>query len=462
MISRRRALKQLGGVAAAVSASGCIPPGGQCVPPPAGGASSLLSGIEAMVVVMMENRSFDHHLGALRRDGAYPSAKIVEGLTGQESNPDDEGRPVAVWSLAGQPRYEPGHRWEQAHLSYDGGRNDGFVRANVGQDRAQVMGYHDRQALPIQYALADQFTVCDHWFSSVMGSTWPNRFYLQAATSAGRRQNQSIGFGGPATVWERMAERCQATRNYFAGPAPWYAAAFPAKAASGNDAMVAATIEEFFRDARAGNLPPFSIIDPDFFSNDGHPHHDLALSEIFLGSVYRAIADGPQWRRSLLVIVYDENGGYFDHVAPPQTDDPRADFRQLGFRVPALVIGPTVWQGGVVSTPFEHVSIAATLGARFGIESLGVRMGAARDLSACIDPARAAAPGAPPRSFPLVDVTAAQMRAVLGQPTSQRELADAVDGHHVSERLVDPRTREERLGSWLRLAQELEAVRVRR
>jgi phospholipase C len=459
-ISRREAMQRIGAAAAALSEAGCLPPAGQCAPGTPD--KSALAGVEALVVVMMENRSFDHHLGALRLDGSYPSAKLVEGLGGAESNPDEEGRPVPVWRLAGEPLFEPAHRWAAAHAAFDGGRNDGFVRANVGPDRDQVMGYHDREILPVQYALADRFTVCDRWFSSVMGPTWPNRFYLHATTSEGRWQNDPIGFGGPPTIWERMAERCEATRNYFAGPAPWYAAAFPAKAFSGNDAVVAEPLESFFRDARSGNLPPFSLIDPDFLSNDGHPKHSLALSEIFLSSVYHALASSPQWPRTLLVVTYDEHGGYFDHLPPPLTVDPRADFRQLGFRVPTLVIGPQVGQGRVVSTPFEHASIAATLRARFGIESLGPRMDAAADLSSCLDPARIGQPVASPPAMPLIQLSAAQTQAVLAQPTSQRELSDAVDGHHVPAWMVDARTREERLRSWLRLAQELEAVRVLR
>jgi phospholipase C len=460
VITRRGALRQLAGAAIAGSATSCLPPGRQCRALPE--APTALSNIEALVVVMMENRSFDHHFGALHLDPGYPAAASIDGITGSEWNADESGAPVPIWRIARQPQFEPNHRWDAAHQSFDGGRNDGFVRANIGQDRAQVMGYHDREVLPVQYALADQYTVCDRWFSSVMGPTWPNRFYLQATTSEGRRQNHPIGLGGPATIWERMGDRCEATRNYFAGPAPWYAAAFPAKAASGNDAVTAASIEEFFRDARAGNLPPFSIVDPDFLSNDGHPHHDIALSEVFLGAIYRAIAESPQWRRSLLVIVYDENGGFFDHVPPPQTADPRVDFRQLGFRVPALLVGPSVWHGGVVSTPFEHATIAATLRARFGIESLGPRMDAAADLSACIDPALVTVPAAPARTFPLVEISAAQVQASLGLASSQREYSEMVDDHRVPASMVDVRTREERLWSWLRHAQELAVARVRR
>jgi phospholipase C len=459
--TRRQALQAMGvGLGAVVSGARCMPKPVQCGAP-AVSRSALLADINAVVVVMMENRSFDHHFGSLSLDGGYPGAAIVDGLHGRESCPDLAGNDVACWRMSGgEPRYIPTHKWDACHLAYDGGKNDGFIRASIGAGVNQVMGFHDRQQLPVQYALADQFTVCDRWFSSVMGPTWPNRFYLQAATSDGHRENKSIGFGGPATVWERLGDRCISSRNYFAAPAPWYAAAFPAKAFSGNDAVTAARIEDFFRDARTGNLPEFSIIDPDFLSNDGHPAHDLALSEVFISSVYRAMAESPQWSRSLLVVTYDEHGGFFDHVAPPQTQDQRDDFRQLGFRVPALVIGPTVWRGKVVSTPFEHVSVAATLATRYGIESLGARMDVANDLSSCIDPARVAAPAPPPKAPPLVEVTAAQLTAALAQPPSQVELAAAIDNHDVPAAMVDPRTSSERLDGWLRHAQELEAVRV--
>jgi phospholipase C len=461
-LSRRQALGRLGvGVGAMMAGARCMPAPIQCggvAKTP--GSSALLADLETIVVLMMENRSFDHHLGALRLDQAYPGVALVDGLRGKEECPDEGGHMLGSWRMTGrEPRYVPAHKWEAAHLAFDDGKNDGFVRVSPGALNGQVMGYHDREHLPVQYALADQFTVCDRWFASVMGPTWPNRFYLQATTSEGRRANDPMGFGAPATLWERMAERCRSTRNYFAAPAPWYAAAFPAKAFSGNDAVVAARIEDFFRDARQGNLPELAIIDPDFLANDGHPAHDLALSEVFISAVYRAMADSPQWKRSLLIVCYDEHGGYYDHVAPALTADPRSDFRQLGFRVPALAIGPTVWQGKVVSEAFEHVSIAATLATRYGIESLGARMDAARDLSACIDPARAKAPGAPP-SLPTIELKQAQVAEASHLPPSQPELAAAIDEHRVPENMVDPRSTEERLEGWLRHAQELEAVRV--
>ncbi len=446
------------------AATGCLPVPEVCRQTageemPASSPRSPLAEIDAFVVVMMENRSFDHHLGALARDRRYPASDAVDGLRGDQSNPDEQGRPVSSWRLASRGRLNPAHAWEPAHASWAGGRNDGFVRVNEGPHRDEVMSFHDRERLPVHYALADEFTVCDHWFASVMGPTWPNRFYLHAATSGGQRGNSPMGFGAPPTIWERMAERCQETKNYFAGPAPWYAAGFPAKAFSGNDAVTPARIEEFFRDAAAGNLPALSIIDPDFLSNDGHPVHDLALSEAFLAGVYRALAESPQWPGCLLVITYDEHGGFFDHVPPPQTADPRPEFRQLGFRVPALVVGPTVWSGRVVSATLEHVSIAATLATRFGMHSLGPRMDAARDLSVCIDPERAGRPGRA-TALPRVELTRMDTRAPMCGPGSQREIGAALAEGRVPERFADLRAPEERLRGWLRHAQDLGAVKV--
>jgi phospholipase C len=294
-----------------------------------------------------------------------------------------------------------------------------------------------------------------------MGPTWPNRFYLHAATSEGRRTNTPMMQEGPATIWENLEKRCLTAKGYAAGVVPWYLTAFPGKAMSGSDPMIHARIENFFDDARNGNLSNFSLIDPDFFTNDLHPPHDLGLGEAFLGSIVRAMEASPQWGRSLLVITYDEHGGFFDHVPPPMTHDDRAEFRQLGFRVPALVIGPTVRRGQVVSAQFEHVSVAATLGTRFGMESLGVRMDAASDLSPCIDPALLGLPAPRSRGLPAPHVDLRGGLHFAAKHSSQPEMDAAIAIGRVAEAAVDRRTSEERFRSWLRHAQELEAVSVR-
>ena len=468
-ISRREAIRLgLGmGVTALPLASCGLGPnrcaaGAEDIPVASTEAALRLSEIDNIVVLMMENRSFDHLFGSLREDARYPDREKVDGLRGGEMNLDIEGRPVFVKRMPGHGggSFNPKHDAVSATKCFAQGTNDAFALVNAGPFVGEVMSRLERDQVPFLYSLADNFTVCDRWFSSTMGPTWPNRFFLHATTAAGRHVNHPMGFGAPPTVWDRMAERCYTTKNYGAGPVLWYAAGFPLRALSGNDSLTSATIEEFFGDARAGQLPSFSVIDPNFKVNDGYPLHDLSLAEAFIASIYRAMVESPQWARSLLVVTFDEHGGYFDHVVPPRTVDPRNDFQQLGFRVPALVIGPSVWQGRVVSTQFEHSSVAATLKTRFGIRDLGPRMAATNDLSSCIDPARLLATTTSPRLDAVTLGPSFRAEEFLNRPTSQSEIELALNARDVPASHVDPRSEEERFASWLRLAQELEAVKV--
>ncbi len=428
---------------------------------PVAAAQKLLSGIDTIVAVMMENRSFDHLFGSLATDAGYPGARAIDGLTGTETNLDAAGLPVGVnLAPAETSHLDPKHDWDSSHRAWGGGRNDGFVLVNPGVNQAEVMSFHQRATAPFLYSLCDQYAVCDRWFASVMGPTWPNRYYLHAATAAGHKTNLPMGLDPPPTVWQRLADRCVSAGYYYAGSIPWYSVTFPANSFSGNDAVAPQTIDHFFTSAANGTLPAFSIIDPDFGVNDGHPPYDFGLGEAFLSSIHRALATSVHWPRALLIIVFDEHGGYFDHVAPPTVPDPNPDFRQIGFRVPAVVIGPQVKPGAVISTPYDHVSILATLATRFGIASLGPRMDAAADLSACIDPDRADTMTSALTLPPPVELPASVIRSAPFRPTSQPEMealarAGGVPAHH-----VDSRGPEERMRAWLRHAQELEAVRV--
>jgi phospholipase C len=470
-LSRRDALKAGFGLGAgaltAVSAvSGCGPMPNRCAGGPNVGADvaagSLLQSIDTFVVVMLENRSFDNLLGGLKLDAVYPAAAAMDGVTGVESNPDVYGAPVMARKMTGNGTLDPRHDWASSRRAFNGGRNDGFVQVNAGSNQDETMGYYTREQLPFLHALASQYTVCDRWFSSVMGPTWPNRYYLHAGTATGKKTNVPMGLSPPPTIWQRLADRCWTGKNYHSGAIPWYSVAFPANSFSGDDAMVPEPMDHFYRDAAAGRLPNFALIDPDFSLNDGHPPHDLGLCEAFVASIYRSLADSPQWARTLLVITFDEHGGFFDHVAPPSVVDPDPDFQQLGFRVPTIVAGPRVRRGAVVSTTFEHVSIPATLAARFGIGSLGPRMDASHDLSSCLDPAAAdgalALAAAP--SLPIVALSASRSLRAPMRASSVPELARAARAGRVPAAHIDVRSDDERVHSWLRHAQELEAIRV--
>ncbi len=348
-----------------------------CGDDPALTAADLLGPIDTIVVLMMENRSFDHYLGSLR---LLEGRMDVEGLDGTETNPQPAGGDVGVFQLNDFTVVDPPHGWDACHAQWNMGANDGFVIEHEGANQAEVMGYHVRDQIPITYALADAYAICHRWFASVMGPTWPNRFYLHGATSEGGTGNSPI-FGGFTNIFELMEEAGLSHRNYYSD-VPWCSGGYFKTSGL-------SSIETFFGDASAGTLPNFSIIDPIFFgsgANDDHPDHDIQLGQALIASVYAAMAQSPQWGSSLLVITYDEHGGFYDHVPPPTTDDDDAEFQQMGFRVPSIVCGPFVKKGCAISTQLEHVSVMKTACTKWNLPQINQRVMAANDLSSCISP----------------------------------------------------------------------------
>ncbi len=425
-------------------------------------ATELLAGIDAVIVLMMENRSFDHYLGTMQSDTRYPGSRRPDGLRGNESNPDGKGNLIKVAKLLNYEPKDPPHGWDACHTQFGGGKNDGFVKEYIARHGEKygpdVMGYHDRSQLPYYYALADRFTMCDRWFASVMGPTWPNRFYLHAGSSGGKKDNTPFVVGGPTTLWERMKAKGLGGKNYIAGPAAWYWGAYPGKMLSINPTT---KLDEFFKDCKNGTLPPFSIIDPDFLTNDDHPSHNIQLGQALIATLLTAVMQSPQWSRTLFVITYDEHGGFYDHVAPPRLLDDNPDFAQVGFRVPTLLIGPTVRKGFVDSTQYDHTSVGATLRTRFGIANTSKRMEAAADISAAIDPRLAKYPSPPPTDLPRLSLRVSDFAPQLGFD-SQPELTAAI--RSLPPQLVfpmqDSRSHLERTLSWLRYGQSLGAIEI--
>jgi phospholipase C len=435
------------------SPTGTTPPPTE--PPPS--AKDLLAGIDHIVVLMMENRSFDHFLGALKSDSGYASKSTVNGLTGAETNPAPDGSTVQVFKLANFTPEDPPHSWDKSHAQYNSGLNDGFVKAHAGASQNEVMGFHDRSQIPLYYWFADNFAVCDNWFASVMGPTWPNRFYLHATTSKGKKDNTPFVTGAPDSLWEVLRDAKISAKNYYAGVTSWYVGGFAGKVLSINPT---ARIDEFFSDAKNGTLPAFSIIDPDFQASDDHPSHNIQRGQAFVASIYKALAESPKWSKTLFIITYDEHGGFYDHVAPPKAPDADGEFQQLGFRVPSFVIGPTVKKGFVSKVQYDHASVGATLRTRFGIKDLTLRMQAAKDVSDCIDPKKLKTPDAPPPGMPQVAMT---METALydgvGQH-SQPMLQTMIDKGQIRGLDVDRRSHQQRIGAWLEHAVRLGAVRI--
>lgn len=380
----------------------------------------LLANVDHIIVLCMENRSFDHYLGALQLD---EGGKDVDGLDGTESNPDQNGVAVPVFEMDNFEPEDPPHGWDACHGQWNDGANDGFVIehfATVGDAlKHEVMGYHVRDHLPVTYALADAYTVCDAWFCSLLSQTWPNRYYLLACDSSGNTGNTPAS-PGPTTILDLCSDHDVSSHNYYDGLVAWKWGAYPLTGFSGTSSL-----GSFFDKLTGGGLESVVVLDPDFLSNDDHPAHNIQLGQVLIGTIYQALANSQYWERSLLIITYDEHGGFFDHVPPPTTvDDNGPEFQQMGFRVPTLVIGPHVRAGAIDHTVFEHGSFNATVALRFGLPPLNARMAATADVSSCIDPAFVDNPQ-PPVQVPQLIVRESEILEGLGEITSQPELFEA-------------------------------------
>jgi phospholipase C len=337
------------------------------------------SGIEQVVVVCMENRSFDHYLGWL------PGA---EGRQAGLSYPDDKGAMHPTHRLTewqGCAFNDPDHSYEGGRLQFNGGRCNGFRK---GDNDDFALGYYTKADLPFYGSFVDHATVCDHWFASILGPTYPNRFYTHAARTD-RVENDTRTTNMP-TIWDRLAD---------AGvPATYYFSDLPFLVLWGEKYVpISRPIDTFFADAAAGRLSPYTYLDPFFLgedqggSNDDHPHADIRRGQAFLSLVCNAIAQSPQWKSTVLVVTYDEWGGFFDHVRPPRLPDDHVtvgseyDHGQAGFRVPTFVFSPFARRGGIDKGVYDHTSILKLVEWRFGLEPLSARDRAARNLALALD-----------------------------------------------------------------------------
>ena len=374
-ITRRQALRQLGALAGAATLSPLL---SACGSDDGSGTAAALQPeelpIENIIIVMMENRSFDHYFGSL----SLHERLQVNGLQPGFTNPRLDGTLVGSFQTGLRCVSDPPHSFGSSRLQVNNGANDGFVReyaTRLGEEHGgdEVMGYYLRNQLPLLYSLVDEFVLCDQWHSAVLGPTWPNRMYLHSAQSNGRKNNAlpetPAGFQWP-TIYDSLTAAGIEWKSYF-GDLPmlflW--------GTLQRQANRIRRVSEFYEDAQSGTLPPVSFIEPLYQVNDDHPPHDVNLGQAFLSSIVHAVGQSPQWERSMIIITYDEHGGFFDHVAPPMVADERADegFGQLGVRVPGVIISPYSPVGAVSSTLYEHSSVPAFIEWLFGLEPLTLR-----------------------------------------------------------------------------------------
>jgi len=350
--------------------------------------ASSLSKINHVVVLMLENRSFDHLLGFLRGPD-YP----IDGLLGTEFNPRDPSDPASPRVLVGDGAPyapdldpDPNHDVRDVTIQLFGGAAsaaapppmNGFVydySQIVGVDAAKadtIMQSHAPRTMPALTTLAKEFALCDHWFSSVPGPTWPNRIFAHAATSDGYIDNNLHDYK-IETIYHRIMAAGLTWRIYF-HDIPQALAINSLRDYPGNFEQ----FDAFVRDCRDSTLPTYSFIEPRYSNflqnraNDQHPPHGIPLGEMLIADVYDALRNSPTWSESLLVVVWDEHGGMYDHVAPPACVNPDGkvspefDFTRLGARVPAVVVCPYIERQTIDHTVYDHTSISATLRERFG------------------------------------------------------------------------------------------------
>lgn len=333
--------------------------------------------INHLVVLMMENRSFDHVLGALCLSGRGD----IDGITDpKKTNPAPDGPPVAQWCMDGAPfGYSLPHLRADAVEQYDNGTLDGFVRAYAAQNPKDrnwniPMGYYTGKTFPVLYALASKFTVCDAWFSSMLSSTWPNRKYFHSGQRDKDDDTETLptfpGFGTTPlyraleTTPDPVRSGHNLTWKSYFSDLPflgfWYA--FAATHLSNF-----VTIEQFAEDCMSRSLPHVSILDPPFTLADDHPPHNPALGEKFIGLVADALTTSPSWQDTLLLILYDEHGGFFDHVVPPPPRVPgKWGDTPFGFRVPALIVSP--FSSPVSHVTYEHTSFMKSVHERWNVQ----------------------------------------------------------------------------------------------
>ncbi|HEY1702191.1 MAG TPA: alkaline phosphatase family protein [Trebonia sp.] len=386
--------------------------------------SSGLASIEHIVVLMLENRSFDHMLGYLYTDAGNqtPSGQAYEGLTGKETNPDSGGSPVPVFQITQStanayfmPGADPGEGYkatndqlwgsDTAPASGTAATSQGFVKDyayTLGWEQSEggwsivsgttandIMGCYAPEALPVLSALAKGYAVCDYWYASAPTETLPNRAFLNAGTSQGHMDDDTKTYTCP-TIYGSLTTANVSWKIYGYDAEPLTKSDFPdlSSAPAANFGL----FTDFQSDAKAGSLPSYAFLEPSWGSsgNSQHPNYDVALGEQLIYDTYEALRSGPDWDSTLFVLTYDEHGGCYDHVAPPWGATPPDTtageygfgFDRFGVRVPALLISPLIAEGTVYrvpagSVPLDHTSVLKTIEQRWNIPALTKRDAAA-------------------------------------------------------------------------------------
>ena len=359
---------------------------------------SGLDALKHIVVLMMENRSFDHMLGSLK--AVNPQ---IDGVDGTQYNLDTQGNKVLVQPLAefqSQLDPDPDHHFPAVDQQIFAGDQSatrvatmhGFVQSYFQQQQDvahshKIMYYFSADKLPVLTSLATNFAVFNRWFASIPGPTICNRAFAHYGTSFGQ-VGMSMFYPQGKSIYERLQDAGHTAKLYYFDQA---SSTMEVVNLLQHQPQLFGTYDQFLADCKSGTLSDYSFIEPNYtdhdsddgeqLASDQHPDHNIQAGELYIASVYNAIVSNPAlWASTVLLVVYDEHGGIFDHVPPPAcTPDGHSagpadtglsfsfNFDRLGVRVPAILISPWIPKGTVVGADrvFEHASIPATVSSHF-------------------------------------------------------------------------------------------------
>jgi len=336
--------------------------------------SRAQSSIEHIVVVTMENRSFDHFFGWM----SWANGKQA-GL--QYKDPGGAFHPThrLAPDFTGCPHPDPDHSYNGARVEYDHGLMDGFL-LDTANDVFSI-GYYTAADIPFYATLAKNYTTLSRYFPSILGPTFPNRLFQHAAQTD--RLDDSVSLTSLPTIWDRLAA-AGVSHKYYYNNVP-FLALWGLKYI-----FISHSYSNFLSDAANGTLPAVSFVDPiytvldDGTGNDDHPHADIRYGDYFLSQTFRAVANGPAWKNTVFIVNFDEWGGFFEHIAPPRAAAPNSVDPDLingkgllGFRVPTVVASPftagSPSSPRVVNTTFDHTSILKLIEWRWGLPPLTAR-----------------------------------------------------------------------------------------
>jgi phospholipase C len=342
-ITRRSFIGGMGGLTVATLAPGR----------PVARAASGATPLRHIVIACQENRSFDHYFGYYRRAGAF-------GVPAGYAQPNGHGGIVKPYHLTSTSTSDIAHEWRDIHAELGHREMNGFYTT----DGALALGYYNAGQLAYYYALADRFTLCGNYFCSVLGPTTPNRLYLASGTSGGNTSN-TIADGSlrwptildlldqAGITWKVYNGFGGSSLNPFISFVKWM-----------KHPRVNAPEGAYFTDLQHGTLPQFAFIVPGALTCE-HPPVPITWGQSYIRDRVKALMASSVWKSSAFILTYDEGGGFFDHVVPPQLDAYGA-----GFRVPTLVVSPYAKRGHIEATVYDHGSVLKLVEAVFGLPTL--------------------------------------------------------------------------------------------